>query len=538
MKITEKEFLRAVPRADRRYFDMVTRRIERHRAETASRKGRQAMKNARKIGKYVFAGVLAAAVLCGGGITAMVAMRGRDSNHIFTRSSSQSESSKVTVQSGQLNLNLTDEEWCEICTGGGYMQYDNCWYTASDTGVYHQKMYALYDDIHTPEEQANATVEQQEEWAEEWNPLIDGFYSACPHASTIWYYDKETGEDVPLCARANCLHNGNEYCEATTERYNRNALMYYDGRLYAIACTTRTEEHENNQRGVLLSYALDGTGITELATFGENPAEPLSMVIHRGYVFCAFRIYSSSEILSKYKGSGYAVFGYEIATGKTVELLRVMPKESNSEGYEDCRFLTLSAGGDMLYFTSSGAWPMTYTKGTYGISLRTGEVKQVLTDTYFTAAGKYLLYRTSAGNAPAKFHILDTESGEIQDYTGIPSGRTASDGRYIFASSYLSAQTDHAVVHVYDMQMNELGQINSDTNTDFLGIQPVGEYLYAQRNSVTDSMGSGHISPSEIPMHTMVVRSKIDDILSGSGKWEELCVLEENTGYSQLKEGA
>ena len=107
MKISEKDFLQAVERADRRYFDMVTRRIERHRSETAARKGQRLMKQREtigkigRIGKIAAAGLIAAAVLGAGGMAAIVAMRGTQGGN------NQSEDSSGAVQ---FTLHLTEDD--------------------------------------------------------------------------------------------------------------------------------------------------------------------------------------------------------------------------------------------------------------------------------------------------------------------------------------------------------------------------------------------------------------------------------------------
>lgn len=529
MNKKERIFLDAMKHADRRYFTELSGRLRNPKAFTAAQKGRafdmEKHEKKRKITKIAVGTLIAAAVLGGGGMAAMVAMHGSLGGY-NQYSGTDSLISSSESRTDALGLNLTETEWCDIRSGGCYNRYGQDWFTGSDSGWYHQKDYSVWSDLHYE----NMSAEEQQRL----ETLVGKYLAEAPNSSTLWYYDLASGEDLPLCARANCLHDGNEYCEATSNKYSRGTPMYYDGVLYAPARST-DGEHPKEQRICLLSYDLNGTGITELATFEKGDADPLGIIIHRGYVFCMFRVYAGGEMTAPdptsgsyhpYQGSGYVIWGYEIATGKTTELLRVMPKENNSKGFEkvpDC----FTAGGDYVYFGSSAAWPATYTTGFYGIDLRTGEVSRILNVTQAAPVGKRLIYRTeSSGKTPVC--IYDTETGDTQEYLNIPGGNFASDGTHIFV---MGGDTR---ILIYDMEMNPLGTLDADDGYGFYDPVVKDGWLY---------LGRTFYSPGEQPapdvlLDTLLVRYRIDDILSGSAVCEKLCTIEHDERESELLKAA
>lgn len=526
MKLDDKTLRAAVREADSRYYDLVKRMAAQHQKDAAARKGRHLMG---KIVKYAVGGIVTAALLCGGGIAAIVAMRGHNGGNSSTESSRDvssviEEIKKQNQAQKNLHLNLTGPEWCEIFAADNFDRYSTDWYTGTDAGWYHSKDASVWNDWLEYTKMTDAEKE-------EYNEVTEEYLSGRTNPNMIWYYDRETGEDVTLCDRPNCLHDGNDFCEATSGKYYRGALMYYDGALYAAACTP-------DKRICLLSYALDGTGITELATFEKGEGESCGIVIHRGYVFCLFRVYQGGAPqpmtdpmqYDANVGSGFVIWGYEIATGKTTELLRALPEAKNSKGYESMPVL-FTAGGDYVYFGTNTSWPETYTKGFYGIDLNTGECKCMANVSQAAATGKYLLYITEELGSKV-FRILNTETGESTDYSNIPSGSIASDGTHVFVKKDGSlVQEKQATVYVYDMQMNPLGEISVGEGYDLNVISVSGGYLYAERGFLIDRNGNPTILVSP---DVVLIRCKVEDILNGTAEWEELCMLFHDEKLSDL----
>ena len=110
------------------------------------------------------------------------------------------------------------------------------------------------------------------------------------------YFDAESGETVFVCAKPNCLHDGNEFCTATTKNYLALCEpVWLDGYVYMVAASY-TELNKNPDNctkypTVLLRYSPDGTEVTELTQihFSENPYSAYAdMIAHRGQLWINF----------------------------------------------------------------------------------------------------------------------------------------------------------------------------------------------------------------------------------------------------------
>ena len=356
MKITEKDFLQAVERADRRYFDMVTRRIERHRSETAARKGQCLMKQREtrgkigRIGKIAAAGLIAAAVLGAGGMAAIVAMRGTQGGN------NQSEDSSGAVQ---FTLHLTEDDGTEPVT----------------------TIFANSPNTHGLEDIA--------ETAEGWYYLArkqellydttsDGFPSGGGEEHEYFCFkSKETGEVIPLCARPNCLHDGNEFCEASTNVYQGGTgLIEEGGRLYRIADRV-TEGADSKADGTyILSYAPDGTGIEELVKLSDRYYG--THCKYRGYLFFTELVYtefSNAETQVTYRQEGWRLCCYEFATGKAYSLCAHLP-EGQKTAYYSVPVQMFGIGDDLYLYSRRGNNKETG-MGLFRFDLNTMELEQI-----------------------------------------------------------------------------------------------------------------------------------------------------------------
>ena len=136
--MTEKEFLRAVKGADRRFFKMAADRAANPQAFAAKygAGGTRKMKSAEKKHhrKLAWGVVLAAALVGGGGIAAAVAMRGGFG--IVSEESRDMRSMVEEQHAEALSLNLTDQEWNPM-QSNSYYSVDNSWAFPTENGWYH-----------------------------------------------------------------------------------------------------------------------------------------------------------------------------------------------------------------------------------------------------------------------------------------------------------------------------------------------------------------------------------------------------------------
>ena len=351
MRIKEKDFLRAVRRTDRAFFAEAAGREAAHRAQTAAQKGighqMNTENNTHKIrhhaGKFAWGIGLAAALLGAGGITAAVAMRG-------------SNTSDTTKQ------------------------------TSTPDVIEQNSMFALTDQTDTPGMRGLAESE-------------NGFYffkrsqsdssdkENSKERKTLFYSDKETGEVVWLCNRANCLHDGNEFCVATTSKYEQlvSFPVWFEGYLYTIA------QKSEDQSVVLLRYEPDGSAITEMLTLytGDSTVYESEMqaeiIAHRGYLWYTVsrnKFYveedpnlgtAGVEILCDYQLSAY-----DVTNGQTTVLLSA---DAQEHYYSLANPINLQGEGNYIYFeVLQASWGEQngLTTGIWRLSCLTGETEKLL----------------------------------------------------------------------------------------------------------------------------------------------------------------
>jgi len=346
--MTEKEFLRAVRRADGSFFAKAAERAADPQAFLAQKKagGTHQMEKHQKKKRRLWIPVLAGAVfLTTGGITAAVAMRqsGNDNRQYTEQSGGISEELEVITEN-RLGLQLTDQTDTPGMHG----------IAESDKGYYFMK------DFH------------------------DGKWDSHRY---LFYSDKETGECVWLCNRANCLHDGNEFCVATTSKYEQlvSFPVWFEGCLYTIA------QKSEDQSVVLLRYEPDGSAITEMLTLytGDSTVYESEMqaeiIAHRGYLWYTVsrnKFYveedpnlgtAGVEILCDYQ-----LGAYDVNSGQTTVVLSA---DGQKQYYRYAYPVHLLGDGDWLYFSvyeSSWGEKNELTTGIWRLSCLTGETEKLL----------------------------------------------------------------------------------------------------------------------------------------------------------------
>ena len=522
MKIRRKDFLRAVERADKRYFDMVNRRAARARSEAAARKGRHLMK---KIGKFAIGAIVTAAVLAGGGITAMVAMRGSLGGY----NTYDGSSIKVTeTHDEKIELHLTPEgTYTEQSPSKDYSDYfiGKTWVAETDNGYYFRQ--SSYDEI-------------REEDGDE-------LYGSTENMRHYYAYkDKATGKTLPLCARPNCLHDGNEYCEASTKAYSTGRLIAYENELYRIG--TALDSDGSGTAVVVLRYAPTGTGIEELARFpfSYNNCDYWSdgTIMYRGYLFASVTLHftvTGDSLDEEHTFEGGAVVCYELATGKASILWSDIP-DLEKGGSKDSPG-ALYGRGDKLY--------MQMAHKVRELDLNTLEVKTVSNADTAIFTQDALFYEE--GNYDdSKFMRYDYETGEetrirrTEVSFDATHGEFAADDKYFYLS-YFSQQdadnpgsnwqqtlivTDHGYHPIVTL---DLGKNDTHSGREFWSDN---EYLYRvmQQNPVAYTTENGETQVHwnfDIDRNVYLMRIKIDDLLAGKGTdaadWETLLTLSEVT---------
>ena len=525
--MTEKEFLRAVKGADRRFFKMAADRAADPQAFAAkygaggTRKMKSAEKKHHK--KLAWGVVLAAALVGGGGIAAAVAMRG---DFGIVSEESRDMRSMVEEQHAEaLSLNLTDQQWNAMQSDSYGSTGYGCAFP-TENGWYHS-----YDETAAPSDG---------ELGEEFFEAQEELYPTKLYLENLplMFCDGETGEDVPLCARPNCLHDGSIYCEATSNTYRRSDPVCVDGVIYASALKTLNFDELKSDgtvpkktTAVLLSYAPDDTGITELCTFGEQYTDVIcTPVVHRGYVFCIFMKinpleYDAAGFVTK-SDSGYAILGYEIATGKATEIYSCMPKAGS--GIKQDAPWTFSAGGDYLFYSIGNVkWQNINKQGIYALNLTDGSHKQLVDKEAVFAVSGSKVYYTDFDATPNKVKSTDAATGETETLYNGSLSYSVTDGTCIYsAEADYSREVMSYFVRVLDMTGKEVASLRVPDHQCVRRIMVFGDTVAVITDAViAEYQGQIQETSAIIAKDAAVLSCSREALLAGSAEWEQACTL-------------
>lgn len=182
------------------------------------------------------------------------------------------------------------------------------------------------------------------------NPIMKtdkGFYYSKGKAEklSLYYYDAANKKSMYLCNKPECRHDGNEFCAATSEKYDVLSTTMYSGSLYICA----VEATETAYMFKLLRASLDGSSLSEVVTYFEMnnvDLEPVYfstiskvMAIHRNKVFLPYALTSRSN--SAIGVNGTAI--YDLDTGE----LTYLGEKDREMAEWDTNFIGC---GDYMYF--------------------------------------------------------------------------------------------------------------------------------------------------------------------------------------------
>ena len=176
----------------------------------------------------------------------------------------------------------------------------------------------------------------------------NGYYynSTMINKMSLKYHDTTTGNDIYLCAKPECTHDGDKFCTATSEGFHTHYTGLYGNNIY-IAATEADGKHVYYK---LLKASLNGTELTEICTFiqtgGSNKGiaqlyeDNRAMILHRGYAFIPY--YLSANETRNMGSAGIAIVN--LSDGSVQYLPEY--ERSEAEGYTN-----ITPYGDYIYYT-------------------------------------------------------------------------------------------------------------------------------------------------------------------------------------------
>ncbi len=329
----------------------------------------------------------------------------------------------------------------------------------------------------------------------------------------IRYKDFATGNDMYLCNKPECRHDGNEFCVATNDTYVIHEMRLYNGKLFAVA----TEMTETQCMFKLLVIEPDGSAMDELVTYmtmelaGQVPTRLGEFQIHRNRVMLPF---AAIDVQNFSDTDAYGTALYNLDT-KELTYLDEEPfcKENSTafsiQGYKDWIFYCKSEEGKTKlhrYSLTSGT-DEAYTllpsfAGIYGIKDE-NTIVYIKCDGNGKTGNEFCVYHVDTGENEIAENLKKTERLILDDGTvredEVMYGaiQMTMDESYIYVfereaqrpgwndpvtGAYESLYESY--IHIYDHDLKKLTEINfGDAVTDIL--PELDEYYVSDEETYT-----------------------------------------------------
>ncbi len=264
----------------------------------------------------------------------------------------------------------------------------------------------------------------------------------------LYYYDTETGKSIILCSKPQCLHDGNEFCAATS---SKGLLLYnclYNGYIYKI----NLEDTEVEGHSVLRLSRADLQG-NELSTIGNimsfagKSPDIHGVIFHYGKMFISATIYNDTK-----KGTKH-IYVTDLESGEVKEI-----NVPDAQKYETYAYMT--ADGDYLYYATED---ISYNKinnymidtlktVTHRYNIKTGETEilSAMPEVYssFTVNNGIVYYTVVDGkNDTFCLYSYDTVKDEKKTFVEDKHPKYTS-GKYLSGQNSLSVFTDRKYLYI------------------------------------------------------------------------------------------
>ena len=314
----------------------------------------------------------------------------------------------------------------------------------------------------------------------------NGYYYYSDTYQGFRYADSTTGNDLYLCNKPECRHDGNEFCVATNEKYSIDRVGMYGGRIFATAIETTDTQHKFQ----LLSIALDGSALNEEVTYltiektGVMPAmhvDKTQIYIHRNVAMIpVWMIGADGTETTQY-------FGTAIVNLDTKEVSYLDEEPYSTENTE---IAEITAYGDYFYYCRAGKKKTILYR--YNIKDGTEEEHKLLVGfkgNYAVIDDDTIVYTKTNNKNLCVFHRRTGENEEKLDLkrwkvlwyqdgvaNGYDQGYEAidlkTDGEYLYVvesgrriqhedGDYnVTGYSEEAYVHVFDKELNEVTAVD------------------------------------------------------------------------------
>lgn len=364
----------------------------------------------------------------------------------------------------------------------------------------------------------------------------------------LHYFDVESGQNIYLCSKPECRHDGDAFCTATNEKYHVNSAYFYGDNLYLAV----VEETEEEYLYKIIRVSADGSELTEVITYmtvnrsstialyGGEPA-----IIHRGVMVLPYRLGGTTDVQTGVTGT----YLYNLSTG---ELTQLPELEYNAYNLGRSRF---TGYGDYIYFHTRMNRKNTLSR----YCLSDGTVEELGLESRFIGTYEIMdentIYYIYGQNQLYKYNIATKENTPYEDvfvekiadpeYEGIISltrrytfSDMITDGTYLYAGNwvefresgkeyvggYLELDDGSKVeippcVYVYNRQLEQVARVEISTK-DLLG-----EYEHFSLAILDDTV--------YVKTTSAVFTCTLDEFLKGGRPNFELLYTHQNMEYEK-----
>lgn len=331
------------------------------------------------------------------------------------------------------------------------------------------------------------------------------------------YLDKETGNDMYLCNKPECKHDGNPFCVATNNKYMiLNQEYIYDGKLIVAV----VEETDTNYEFKLLELALDGSVASEICTYYKMVKDGFvvdayggyKMYIHRDYAFLPMAVYDRHGMEDTER------FGVAIVNLKTHEVSYL---DEDPLSKENIPTTEITAYGDYFYYCrEEGNKTVLYRYSLIDKTIMAHKLLVGFHGKYAVADEEHIIYLKGMARNLCTYHY---DTGENKEALPFRSARkhyedlygntvyyeeeyeaiavSADENYYYVAEQYLTsfdaetgeAKERMAFVNIYNRDFEKVAEVNMASFTDEIpraeegpitvtheGLQYIGDRVYWQ----------------------------------------------------------
>ncbi|MGN0695679.1 MAG: hypothetical protein ACI4J5_02815 [Oscillospiraceae bacterium] len=348
-----------------------------------------------------------------------------------------------------------------------------------------------------------------------------GYYYNNSGRMRLMFCDKATGEQVLLCAKPECPHDGSSSCTATYKGLSCINSVLYDGAIYILT----VGEEDDIISYKLLKASLDGTELTETGTAfsvsnsAKETYEPKGgayFIIHKGYAYLPYHLTLGDGTFG-FAGSGLVKM--DISSGRSETIFE-------GENYFSPYPQNLQGDGNYIYYEMYDSTK--YVNATYRYNVTDGTIAE-----YTGFGGSHVVGGTISGGV--YYTVTSEYDEEARRYTsfGIHSDENSEEYELlvsdietpinkllIYDDRIITAEEDR--ISVYDKKGALLGRTDIGCDSAEAYTMSISDdKLYKTSYSGVFNIIEQDDKDTILTEYGAVYSVPISGLISGKGSWKK-----------------